>query len=134
MFRFKFNLNNCQSIIRYGFECLSLPEYKLSEFDLRQNKLIKNALGLNKFASTSALLDVLHVESIECIYYKHKIMFNAQIMQYSLSRKIYECLSSYYKTVKPTKSWYFSQIFTLLKIVDLECSQLSDKKFCLQMV
>ena len=46
----------CQSIFRYGLECLQLPAYKLNEYNIRQNILLKQAIGLSKFALSTPLL------------------------------------------------------------------------------
>jgi hypothetical protein len=40
----------CQPTIRYCLENIKIPHKKLSELDVRQNTVIKNAIGLNKIA------------------------------------------------------------------------------------
>jgi len=38
----------CQSIFSYGLECMYLPAYKQNEYNIRQNILIKQSIGLSE--------------------------------------------------------------------------------------
>ncbi len=94
----------CQSIFRYGLECLYLTATKLHEFDIRQNILIKQSIGLSKYALSTPLLNALKIEKISEIYHKHKVYFFRQIMLNNLTKDVYETLKTVYtdKKVPPT--------------------------------
>jgi len=55
----------CQPTFRYCLENIKIPCKKLNELDVRQNTLIKNAIGLNKFARKTPLLLCLKIETIK---------------------------------------------------------------------
>ena len=83
----------CKSILRYGLESLYLTNYKLREYDIWQNIILKQSIGISKYSHTTALINVLNVERIEEIYIKHKVYFLKQIQTYTLTSEIYSFLS-----------------------------------------
>ena len=100
----------CQSIFRYGLECLYLPAYKLKEFDIRQNILLKNSIGLSKFCRTTPLFNVLKIERIEELYLKHKLYFYKQIENYKLTKDVINYLTKYYIDKTPHKGLHRSNL------------------------
>jgi hypothetical protein len=112
----------CQSIIRYGMECLHLPASKLNEYNMRQNILLKQAVGLSKYALSTPLLNVLKVEKISEIYLKHKFYFYKQIMHNDLTRNVFSYLNEFYSPGKSKKHSYISQISNVDMQVGFSCS------------
>jgi hypothetical protein len=100
----------CQSIIRYGLECLYLPEYKIKEFNVRQNIMLKQAIGLSKFALSTPLLNALKVEKITEVYMKQKLYFYKQIMANSLSKTVFNFLKEFYPRNKAPRESYLKQL------------------------
>jgi hypothetical protein len=54
----------CQSICKYGLECLTLNEKFLNELNIRQNILLKGAIGLSFRCKSKPLLQCLDIEQI----------------------------------------------------------------------
>ena len=100
----------CQSIIRYGLECLHLPEYKIKEFNIRQNMMLKQAIGLSKFALSTPLLNALKVEKITEVYMKQKLYFYKQIMSNKLTKQVFNCIKEFYPRNKAPKESYLKQL------------------------
>jgi hypothetical protein len=100
----------CQSIFRYGLECLYLPDYKLNEYNVRQNILLKQSIGLSKFSVSTPLLNVLNVERITELYCKHKLYFFKQIMINDLTEKVFLELQNHYKNRKSPKTSFIKQL------------------------
>jgi hypothetical protein len=100
----------CQSIFRYGLECLHLPAYKLNEYNTRQNLLLKQAIGLSKFALSTPLLNSLRVEKITEVYMKQKLYFFKQIMSNSLTKVAYDFLKEFYPKNKAPKESFVKQL------------------------
>jgi hypothetical protein len=96
----------CQSIFRYGLECLYLTDKKINEYNTRQNNMLKQAIGLSKFAVSTPLLNVLKVEKITEVYLKQKIYFFKQVMLNNLTKNVFESLHEYYSMrVTPRESF-----------------------------
>jgi hypothetical protein len=100
----------CQSIFRYGLECLFLTSSKLNEYNIRQNLMIKQSIGLSKYALSTPLLNALRIEKIPEIYHKHKIYFFRQIMMNRLTKKVYETLKKHYTDKKIPKTSFVKQL------------------------
>ena len=101
----------CQSICRYGMECLYIDDKTLGVLNVRQNVLLKHALGLNSRCRTKPLLHCLNVDQIGQIYQKHKLFGIKQFLSNDLSASVFNWLSynySYY--VKPNKRSFFYQL------------------------
>ena len=49
----------CQSILKYGLEFINLKNEELMKLNIRQNILIKRAIGLSKYAKTTPLFKCL---------------------------------------------------------------------------
>jgi hypothetical protein len=95
----------CQSILRYCLDNVKIPCKKIDEIDIRQNTLLKNAIGLSKYVKTTPLLKCLKVESIRQIYQKSKIRFTKQIEQNDVCKYVYKFLrKKYNRTVKFKKN------------------------------
>lgn len=109
----------CQSILRYGLDNIFLNNNQISNLDIRQNILIKRALGLSKYCKTTPLLQVLKVESVRQLYNKHKIFMYKQAMNNSVTSEILEFLYEHYTYNKPPASSIIAQlreVETLIKI------------------
>ena len=65
--------NSCQPILKYGFEFVQLKKTFLDMFDLRQNTLLKNVLGVRHKARFKAVLNAIKVEQVSLAYDKHKV-------------------------------------------------------------
>lgn len=87
----------CQSILRYGMELIYLKETDLNISNIRQNMLIKNAIGLGKYTRTKPLLECLGIESINQLYIKHKLFFYFQLINNKLSNYVFISLNQYFK-------------------------------------
>ena len=48
---------------------------KLDKLNSSQNLLIKQVIGIRKYSKVSVLNEVIQLETIEKLYYKHKIFF-----------------------------------------------------------
>ena len=94
----------CQSIFRYGLDNLFVNNNQLLNFNTRQNILIKRALGLSKFCKTTPLFQVLKVESMKQLYYKHKIFMYKQVVNNTVSSEIFFFLKDYYDGIKAVDS------------------------------
>jgi hypothetical protein len=90
----------CQSIFRYGLDNLFVNNNHLLNFNTRQNMLIKRALGLSKFCKTTPLFQVLKVESMKQLYYKHKIFMYKQVVNNTVSSEIFFFLKDHYDSIK----------------------------------
>ena len=90
----------CQSIFRYGLDNLFVNNNQLLNFNTRQNILIKRALGLSKFCKTTPLFQVLKVESMKQLYYKHKIFMYKQVVNNTVSSEIFFFLKDHYDGIK----------------------------------
>ena len=63
-----------QSIFRHGIDMLSISANHLKQLEIRQNILIKQAIGL-RYCKTNPLNQALNLDSITSIYLKHKLFF-----------------------------------------------------------
>ena len=78
----------CQSIFKFGLENLFLSKQTLTNLNIRQNILIKRAIGISKYCKTKPLFQCLRVESVFQIYSKHKLFFYKQIKKNDLSKSM----------------------------------------------
>jgi hypothetical protein len=119
----------CQSIIRYGMECLYLPASKLKEYNMRQSLLLKQAVGLSKYAVSTPLLNVLKVEKISEIYMKHKLFFYKQLMHNNLTKEVLQYLQDFYLTAKASKHSFTTQLTNVDRQVGFTCSVEAGKTY-----
>jgi hypothetical protein len=119
----------CQSIFRYGLECLYISKSKLNEYNTRQNILLKQSIGISKYALSTPLLNVLKVEKINEIYFKHKFYFYKQIMSNNLTKSIFLDLSSWYLGKKISKHSFLKQIQEVDLEVGFSCSLEAGKTY-----
>jgi hypothetical protein len=124
----------CQSIIRYGMDCLFLPAKKLDEYNTRQSILLKQAIGLSKYARTTPLLNALNVEKVSEIYMKHKYYFYKQLMNNSLTRAVYLNLDSFYFEKKACKHSFLNQLLNVDTQVGFKCSVEAGKAYLKEIV
>ena len=75
----------CQSICHYGLELISLSKGLLKNLDIRQNILLKTALGLPKRIKTSPLLDAMKISRLSELYLQFKLSFMKQIRSNGLA-------------------------------------------------
>jgi hypothetical protein len=72
--------------------------------------MIKQAIGLSRFALSTPLLNVLKVEKIEEVYMKQKLYFFKQIMSNKLSRDVFIFLKEFYPRNKAPKESFNRQL------------------------
>lgn len=108
----------CQSIFNYGLENLSVSKVILKELDTRQSILLKNNLGLTKYARSTPLLNALKILSVTNLYYKYKILFFKQINSISMCKEIFNYLYGSYKNLgyRPYFS-FITQVVTCEKML-----------------
>ena len=87
----------CQSIFRYGLDNLYVNNKQIDSFNIRQNILIKRAIGISKFCKTTPLFQVLKIESMEQLYAKHKIFCYRQIKNNQMTSEILNYLRQHYE-------------------------------------
>ena len=100
----------CQPIMCYGLEILHINKTKVEELDSMQAQLIKNNIGLSKFARTTPLLNALCIESISQLYHKYKILFLKQINRVLVTKTIFEFLIQNTTHENYNKNSFISQI------------------------
>ena len=111
----------CQSIFKYGLELIEMSKNLLNEYNVRQNILIKRSIGLSKYVKTKPLFNCLHIESIQQLYYKHKVFFIKQIYKNELTFNTFNYLLEYYKNTKINcKNSFIKQIFDLNILINVE--------------
>jgi hypothetical protein len=116
----------CQPTFRYCLENIKIPGKKLDELDVRQNTLIKNAIGLNKFVRTTPLLQCLKVESMRQLYKKRKVLFIKSIKQSQVCAYIYEHMRKKYSrqmVFKKNNKSYINQIIQIEKELKIDIEE-----------
>ena len=76
-----------------------------------QSTLIKNNLGLSKFARSGLLLDAISIDRLESTYFKHKFTFLRQVRSNVITLEIFNYTKNLGKN--SCKLWYFGQINSL---------------------
>ena len=99
-----------QSIFRYHLDNIYITNSKLKELNARQNQLIRNSIGVAKFNRMSPLNEALEIESIQTIYFKHKISMLKQLNNNTLTSNLFKYLNLYYKKNSNEKSCFKHQI------------------------
>ena len=72
--------------------------------------MLKQAIGLSKFALSTPLLNSLRVEKITEVYMKQKLYFYKQIMSNSLSKEAFTYLNEFYPKNKAPKESFVKQL------------------------
>ena len=108
----------CQSIFKYGLELIEMSKKTLNELNIRQNILVKRAIGLSKYTKTKPLFNCLRIESIQQLYYKHKIFFVKQIYKNELTFNIFNYLIEYYR-VATSKNSFIKQIYEINNVISV---------------
>ena len=103
----------CQSIFKFGIETLTVSKPQLNRLNVRQNVLIKNILNVKHRTRYKVLINVLGIDQIDHIYYKHKIFFYKQVIKNNITNKITKLLLDHYQDKKPLKNSFFSQLSNL---------------------
>ena len=85
---------------------------------MRQNTLVKSAIGISKFCHSKSLFDILKLSSIREIYMKHKVLFNYQLKQNTLTHSINQYLVSYYALSKPMRLSFYSQLNSVNRVIN----------------
>ena len=88
-----------QSIFRHGIDMLSISANHLKQLEIRQNILIKQALGLSRYCKTSPLNQALNLDSFTSIYLKHKLFFLIQIKEIKITNEVFNYLSAAYNNL-----------------------------------
>ena len=68
----------------------------MKQFNIRQNILLKNVLGIKYFARFKPLLNELKIDQIEQLYFKHKIYGFKQLHNNKLTYDLFSYLTRYY--------------------------------------
>jgi len=71
----------------------------LKKLEIRQNILIKQAIGLSRYCKTSPLNQALNLDSITSIYLKHKLFFLRQIKEIKITNDVFNYLSAAYNNL-----------------------------------
>ena len=110
----------CQSIFKYGMEYIYLRDKDLNIYNIRQNILIKRAIGLNKYCKTTPLMNSLKIESIKEVHHKHKVYLYKQITLNELTRDIFRSIKYLYeqKFVKNSYDTSIKQIELTSKFIN----------------
>ena len=82
--------------MRYHFDTLLIGQSKINELEIRQNLLLKRAVGVKKFARFKPMLESIKVESVEQVYMKYKIYFLKQIRQSKICNNLLTFLRQKY--------------------------------------
>jgi hypothetical protein len=111
----------CQSIIKYGLELIEISKNLINMCNVRQNILIKTAIGLSKFTKTKPLFSALKVESMEQLYHKHKIFFYKQICKNGTTFELFKYLKRYYNNNSNNiKNTYIKQLNDVNDFIGVE--------------
>ena len=112
----------CQSIFKYGLELLHIPAADLLRFNIRQNILIKRAIGIKKYTKSSPLLTCLKIESIKELYHKHKLFMAKQLKSNEFTNKLFNNLIKVYsnKLFRCNNDSIIKQISIVNKILKIE--------------
>ena len=116
----------CQSLFRYGLEFYHLSAKMIDSYNIRQNILIKRSIGLSKYVKTKPLFKCLKVDSIEQIYFKHKISLFKQIKANNLTSEVFKSLYDVYekKVIKSDNSTLYSQLKDVNKKLNIiDCTE-----------
>ena len=98
----------CQSSFYYGLETNYISKTTLNYLNIRQNILIKNSFGLNKFTRTTPLLDAINVKSMHHLYDRYQLTFYKQVMRNTSKKQLYEALKEEYSNKKKPRESYIS--------------------------
>ena len=90
--------------------------------------MVKNILGISKYARTKPLFNAIKIEQITQLYLKHKIFFLKQIYLNHLTKEIYEFLVRYYNFTLPPKGSFIYQIKQVEELVGYKPSILNVKE------
>jgi hypothetical protein len=112
----------CQSTFTYGLECLYLPSQNINQYNIRQNIMLKQSIGLSKYALSTPLLNVLKIKKISELYFKYKLIFYKQIMANSLTKKVFYALENLYKDKNIPKFSFLKQINLVNLQIGFACS------------
>ncbi len=91
-----------------GVEFITVGKQK--QLEIRQNILVKYAIGLGKYTETTPLFRSLRLESIQGLYRKHKLFFYKQLHNNELTLELFNFLKEYYMDNNPPKASYVAQL------------------------
>ena len=114
-----------QSIFRYPLDNLYIGESKLDELDVRQNLLIKRAIGIKKLRGSSPLNKVIKIDSIKQLYMKHKMFFLKQLMNDKVCKDVLLYLKGYYRTFDRQNTTFCKQLDYVGKKIFIDCAEYS---------
>lgn len=102
----------------YGLENLSLTKKDISDLKILEGKIIKRALSLTKYASTTAIQQALGLGETDNLIATQKLKFFTRLINNSVTRNI---LESQLKEIKqiPAKS-LLNEVLNILNIRDRE--------------
>ena len=122
----------CQSTLNFGLEFCFIKNSILKCLNTRQNILIKNVLGIKYFARIKPLLNELKIETIEQLYYKHKIFGARQLLKNSFTNKIFSYINRFYKNVEHKENHSF--ISQLQELQEFTSYSLEDHNVALSLI
>ena len=105
---------------RYQLDNILISEKHLTEYEKRQNILIKRIFGISKFTRTTQLNRALRLESIKQIYLKHKLFFLKQIINDEVCRKVFESFRKDYKPFDRCNKSFIKQISDLENFIHVD--------------
>jgi hypothetical protein len=120
----------CQSSFRYCLDNIKIPLKKINELDVRQNTLLKNAIGLNKYVRTTPLVRCLRIETVKQLYQKRKVSFINQINQNEVCGYVYKFLRNKYERnlqFKKNNKSFIKQIFQIEKELKIDIDEYNSK-------
>jgi len=112
----------CQSIFRYVLDNVLISESKLKEFEIRQNLLVKQVIGIKKYSKMKELRNAIGLDSIKALYCKHKIFFLRHLMKNNVCTEIFNYLKGYYSKFDQTNTSFCKQIDFLNKKLYIDCT------------
>lgn len=112
----------CQSIFRYVLEGVLISVTKLDELNTRQNLLIKQTIGVNKYSKMKALNEAINLDSITKLYCKHKIFFLKHLRKNSMCAEIFDHLNKKYEKFDRSNTSFCNQLGNLSGSLLIDCS------------
>ena len=78
----------CRSKMTYGIENVSLTKKDINDLKVAEGKILKRALGLSKYASTTAVQQALELGTTEDILKLEKLKFFLRLLENSVTYAI----------------------------------------------
>ena len=96
-----------------------ISNYNLNLFNIRQDILLKHAIGVNSYAKTTPLFQCLNIDQMPQLYFKHKLIGHRQFVRNEFTNNLLYWLKGYTNSNSAKRS-YFTQIKKISKLTDTE--------------